>query len=151
MTAMLCPVCQQHQVIVEFEGVELDICLDGHGTWFDDQELHQLFESLEAPAELLALTKRFERVEDPSLGEKRRCPRCTTKMDHVRAPAEPEPVILDRCPHGHGLWFDDGELQQILTASGAEDSAALERIRQYLSAFEQGSSEESSVPEETQS
>jgi Zn-finger nucleic acid-binding protein len=35
-------------------------------------------------------------------------------MHKVLAADKDELVIIDRCPKGHGLWFDRGELSQIL-------------------------------------
>lgn len=39
---MQCPVCDQDLVIVEADGVELDVCAAGHGLWFDAGELQQI-------------------------------------------------------------------------------------------------------------
>lgn len=139
---MLCPTCRQPQLIVEFEGVELDLCLDGHGCWFDDQELRILLEELDAPAALAAFESRLRKVTAPDQGPRRPCPRCDAKMDHVQAPAGEDydaGPILDRCPHGHGIWFDQGELEQALTIGSSVDDPEFERIRAHLSAFESAS------------
>ena len=76
----------------------------------------------------------------------RRCPRCRARMDHVRAPAKPDPVILDRCPHGHGLWFDAGELDQVLAGELAEDDAAFIRIKEFMGQFAAPPSREGEQP-----
>ncbi|MBT8065246.1 MAG: zf-TFIIB domain-containing protein, partial [Gammaproteobacteria bacterium] len=57
------------------------------------------------------------------------------------------PVILDLCPHGHGIWFDDGELDQVVTAKLGAEHGALNRIRSHLSAFEQEADDESPAQE----
>jgi Zn-finger nucleic acid-binding protein len=36
-------------------------------------------------------------------------------MQKIHAGGENTPVIIDRCPKAHGLWFDRGELTQVLT------------------------------------
>ena len=110
---MQCPVCQKEQVIVEVDDVELDVCLDGCGIWFDAQELRQLFEVKGAPTQLHDLEQRLEELPRGEHGPVRRCPRCRGKMRHVRAPGPAGGVILDRCQRGHGLWFDPGEYEAI--------------------------------------
>jgi len=45
--------------------------------------------------------------------KKRRCPICNTKMKKVIIGTGPE-VLIDACPKGHGLWFDGGELGQVI-------------------------------------
>ncbi|MDH3211456.1 MAG: zf-TFIIB domain-containing protein [Myxococcales bacterium] len=132
---MQCPVCQMDQIIVEYDGVELDLCLDGHGIWFDADELRQLFESAGAPAMLQDLERRLVVLPRGEHGPKRRCPRCRGKMRHVAAPGRPADVILDRCRRGHGIWFDKGELEEILALELGEEDAALARVRAFLGSF----------------
>lgn len=138
---MQCPVCAEQQVIVEHEGVELDLCVAGHGIWFDDQELHMLLESAGTAGATKSLERTFQPIGGPSGEAKKPCPRCGVKMDHVQAPAEPTPVILDRCPHGHGLWFDQGELKSVLHKHAKDGDPALERVFEHLSAFETGAAD----------
>jgi Zn-finger nucleic acid-binding protein len=110
---MDCPVCEEPLIVVERESIELDHCPWCRGLWFDTGEL-----------ELLA--ERFEGVAGPDIAalqpvataeKARRCPRCSARMDKVRAGQVPE-VLLDRCPKGHGLWFDHGELGALLSQLG---------------------------------
>ncbi len=56
-------------------------------------------------------------------------------MRHVEAPGSSEQVILDECPKGHGLWFDDGELHEVLSSELDEGDEALGTIKQYLGSF----------------
>ncbi len=123
---MNCPACGQPQVIVEHEGVELDLCLSGCGTWFDAQELGMLL------GERAAALER-ELAARPRQGRGRRCPRCGGSMDLIAAPGGT--VILDRCARGHGLWFDDGELEQVLRGAAGADAAELARVADFLSRF----------------
>lgn len=122
---MDCPACGQPQVIVEADGVEVDLCLDGHGLWFDAEELGMLLGDGigELERELQAL---------PARGRGRRCPRCSRAMELIGAPGSG--VILDRCGHGHGLWFDDGELEQLLAFRGG-DGRLLARVADFLARF----------------
>ena len=122
---MECPACRQPQLIVEVEGVELDLCHKGCGVWFDAQELSQL---------LGAAAPELERaLQDlPTQGRGRRCPRCRKPMELILAPGGTA-VMLDRCSRGHGLWFDQGELEQIVRAQ--PEDAALARVSDFLSQF----------------
>lgn len=138
---MDCPVCHEEQIIVEVGGVELDMCLDGHGTWFDGQELRQLFEHVGAPELLQGLEQELRPHRDDSL-PRRRCPRCHRRMEHVTAPADPEPVVLDRCPQGDGLWFDHGELQSVLRAQVQDEDPALLKLQAYLLDFDRSNAPE---------
>jgi Zn-finger nucleic acid-binding protein len=132
---MQCPVCGQDQIIVEWKGVELDLCIDRHGIWFDGQELGQLFEVAGAPAVFHDLEDLLEELPRGQGGPVRRCPRCRVKMRQVRAPGAAEEIILDRCPHGHGIWFDDGELEEMVELQITGDEEALRRVRAFLLDF----------------
>jgi Zn-finger nucleic acid-binding protein len=43
----------------------------------------------------------------------RKCPLCRKKMQKVGIGHEPE-VIIDACPIEEGLWFDGGEVGQVI-------------------------------------
>lgn len=133
---MICPICKEMLVILEVQGVELDMCHDGHGMWFDRDELRQLFLGTAAPENLLELEERLERLPHREKGVKpRKCPRCMRKMWHVAQPGDGERIILDACPEGDGLWFDQGELEAILETnfSGTDDELAA--IKDHLGLF----------------
>jgi Zn-finger nucleic acid-binding protein len=127
---MQCPECREPLVIVESEGVELDLCAAGHGTWFDAQELGLLLTGAETG--LQDLDSRLAAL--PDQGAARRCPRCRRRMRQVGLPDVDGPV-LDRCPAGDGLWFDAGELRALLAAAGAAQDAALAPLVAYLDGF----------------
>jgi Zn-finger nucleic acid-binding protein len=109
---VICPVCRQQMIVVEHENIELDYCVRCKGVWFDASELDLLFRSLDLAqghdaASLMKLPKRRP-VEAP-----RKCPRCRKKMHKMMIGQEPE-VMIDSCVKGHGLWFDGGELGQVI-------------------------------------
>ncbi|NLX57386.1 MAG: zf-TFIIB domain-containing protein [Planctomycetaceae bacterium] len=133
---MLCPVCRKPMVIVEFQSIELDTCLDCHGLWFDAQELNHLFDLAGCPRHLHGrhdLAAQVDRL--PHVESRRRCPRCRRPLESVRAHSPADALILDKCPHGDGLWFDQGELESLLTARLGEDADALDRMRGFLGEF----------------
>gem|GEM_PF-776526 len=45
-------------------------------------------------------------------------------------PAPPREIVLDRCPRGHGVWFDPGELETLVqsAAHGEGEAAAVARF-----------------------
>lgn len=122
-------------MIVESDGIELDVCAQGHGSWFDAQELGLLLQAAageEAPdAALERLENRL--AEMPAQQAERRCPRCRRTLSQCALPGGTGPV-LDRCPVGDGLWFDRGELHALLETAGAEGEG-LTPLRSYLSGF----------------
>jgi len=53
--------------------------------------------------------------QPPSVAEApRRCPICGKKMEKVLVGPQSNTILIDRCKKGHGLWFDKGELQDVL-------------------------------------
>ena len=43
------------------------------------------------------------------------CPRCDAALHEIQVEHAGSPTLtLNKCPRGHGLWFDDHELQQLL-------------------------------------
>jgi Zn-finger nucleic acid-binding protein len=139
---MLCPACRDPLVILEVEDIELDACPHRHGLWFDAQEIHQLFTLAAVPEELRELETRLEALDDQR--GRRRCPRCRSVMEAVKAPRDPT-IILDRCKRGHGLWFDDGELVALLRCLLGEEDEPLLRIREFLGDFARPATESGDV------
>lgn len=119
---MKCPVCRVPTYVVEHDHIELDLCADCGGTWFDAGELELLLEDGAHTA--LAAAATDEAVRD--------CPLCRKKM--TKANIGPgRRVLIDTCPAGCGLWFDADELKE-LTADLAQDGWQVQpRVRKFLS------------------
>lgn len=95
-------------IVVEYNKIELDICVQCDGIWFDAEELALLLETLHLPGDELGLTPAKKTLE-----KARKCPCCRKRMEKVMI--EPsKAVMIDRCVKGHGLWFDRGELGEIV-------------------------------------
>ena len=110
---MICPACKSDMIVVEHSQIELDYCTNCHGVWFDSGELELLLESagLEGLEPLLA--NLAGSTEARSAEKKRKCPICTRKMRKTVIGQEPE-ILLDVCQQGDGIWFDGGELDQLV-------------------------------------
>jgi len=111
---MKCPACRKLMIVVEHEKIELDFCLNCSGVWFDVGELGLLLETMELEGDHVSLDSILTSPEAKSAEKKRRCPICGSKMKKSTVGHEPE-VLIDACPNGHGLWFDSGEVGQLIT------------------------------------
>ncbi len=118
----MCPVCRQPMVGFEFEGVEIDRCLECGGTWLDAGELEMLTDRAGVPSGELGAA-----LQGTAAGRRtgRRCPCCPRKLREIRIGPEPS-VVVDRCPWGQGLWFDKGEVKAVIRwfATGQEGVVA---------------------------
>jgi len=127
---MFCPVCRKVMIIVEHHRIEIDYCPQCGGAWFDASELElflqaaNLSEADFSPEVLLRLP---EVKESPHV---RKCPVCRRKMRDV-AIGEPA-IIIDVCKRGQGLWFDGGEVHQLLTQLAAKTSSGEGASQQVL-------------------
>ncbi len=115
-----CPVCHRKEmVILELDAVEIDHCISCGGVWLDAGELDLLL----GGSEKEEMVARLLRPIGATCTERRRpCPICGTAMMKCAAEECFPGLLLDRCPAGHGIWFDAGELQRLLSfpACGAE-------------------------------
>ncbi|HPO15612.1 MAG TPA: zf-TFIIB domain-containing protein [Candidatus Hydrogenedentes bacterium] len=111
---MNCPVCKEPMMVLEHASVEVDYCVECGGIWLDAGELDLLLGSRQITETILhAGDKTTVKKEKP-----RRCPICRIKMEkHTTGGSSP--VMYDRCGQGHGLWFDKGELAQVLEQGGS--------------------------------
>ena len=111
---MRCPVCKDPMIIVEYQRIELDYCTKCLGVWFDAGELELLAEHLSLDEGALCLQEIWA-LTDAKVAEKpRKCQMCGKKMRKVYVGEEPK-VLLDICPGRHGIWFDSGEVSQVLS------------------------------------
>lgn len=105
---MQCPVCKNSMVILELDKVEIDYCTVCKGIWLDGGEL----ELLSGSAVKKDKSSWYKSVKDVK-EKKYRCPICNKKMDKVEF--GDSKVIIDKCKNEHGLWFDKGELNTLLS------------------------------------
>jgi len=84
-------------LIVQLDGVEVDVCHECRGAWLDAGESAQLGAQPATQSQVVAETT-------PYL-----CPRCDQPLRQIRRNS----VKLEECTGGHGLWLDAGELAQL--------------------------------------
>jgi Zn-finger nucleic acid-binding protein len=131
---MICPACKSDMIVVEHRKIELDYCTSCRGVWFDAGELELLLESagLEGVEPLLAGLAGSNEAD--SKEKKRKCPICIRKMKKVLVGQKPE-ILLDICQRGDGIWFDGGELAQLmkqLAGKAGEKTSPQQEILAFL-------------------
>ena len=108
---MDCPRCpQEPMIILELRGVEIDYCPECGGIWLDEGELELLLEDRDEKGNVLQSLAVARHITE----ESRKCPVCTKVMEKVVCGSGEKKVLIDRCPKYHGLWFDKGELDDVL-------------------------------------
>lgn len=107
---MDCPVCKSAMITFELDDVEVDYCLDCRGIWLDAGELQMLLGDQSLTDQVM---NSFRRARDCK--EKlRRCPICRKKMHKMLVGDGETAKLIDMCRKSDGLWFDHGELTEIL-------------------------------------
>jgi Zn-finger nucleic acid-binding protein len=110
---MICPVCKYDMIVVEYHNIELDYCNSCKGVWFDSGELELLLKSYGLEEPKAFFDGIFNSQEAASPEKKRNCPICGRKMKKTAIGGQPE-ILIDVCHDKHGLWFDGGEVTQLI-------------------------------------
>jgi len=111
-------------ITLELADVEIDHCIECSGIWLDAGELELLLAAPEAAKKLIDSFK----VDRESTEKARLCPICDKKMQKVLVGQSPPALLIDRCPKGHGLWFDKGELQNIIDKAKLDKENKIQKI-----------------------
>lgn len=131
---MICPTCHNVTIVVEQDKVELDYCTNCSGVWFDSEELELMLELMGLEDSSPSMADLLSSPEAKTTEKKRKCPICNQKMKKVTIGREPA-VLIDRCPRGDGLWFDGGEVNELITQhleKSPAESDSQERILTFL-------------------
>ncbi|MBM4462000.1 MAG: hypothetical protein FJ012_01530 [Chloroflexi bacterium] len=138
---MECPACKGVMVVAEFQKIELDHCTRCLGVWFDAGELELLAERLARDGAVLTMDEIMALPAEEVVEKARRCPICGEKMLKVGLGSQPR-VLVDVCPRRDGIWFDHGELSQVIAQTrttqpaGATEAKPTRMIRFLGEAFE---------------
>lgn len=106
---MFCPSCKHPMLVLEFEEIETDFCSNCEGIWLDAGELELFLEDSKDKDELL---NSFS-VAKKNREKKVRCPICNKKMNKTLVSSDKD-IVLDECKNGHGLWYDKGEILEVI-------------------------------------
>ena len=106
---MRCPNCGELLIVLEIESIEIDHCTACGGIWLDSGELELLLEGAANKNTLMASLTTHKGAAE----EDRRCPICSKNLAPV-VYGEGDRVMLDVCPRNDGLWFDRGELSDVI-------------------------------------
>jgi len=121
---MDCPACQNPMITLELADVEIDHCVGCGGIWLDAGELELL---MDAPEKAKSLLASFQ--EGTSTSEKpRKCPICNKKMAKIVVGSAKPVLLIDKCRRGDGLWFDQGELKDILDRGQLDPDSKIQRL-----------------------
>ena len=121
---MDCPACKNAMITLELADVEIDHCTDCGGIWLDAGELELLLGDAEKSKQLLNSFK----IDTECAEKRRKCPICLKKMRKVIVGRAATVLTLDRCARGDGLWFDKGELQDILDRAKLDRGSKIQKI-----------------------
>jgi Zn-finger nucleic acid-binding protein len=110
---MICPACKSPMIVVEHKQIELDHCPECHGVWFDSGELELFLAPLNLENREQFASNMLNATEAKTSEKKRRCPICAQRMKKVVVGEKPS-VLIDVCRKADGLWFDGGEVGQLI-------------------------------------
>jgi Zn-finger nucleic acid-binding protein len=111
-------------IVLEIESIEIDHCIACGGVWLDAGELDLLLEGAANRDAMMASLQ----AQTGGQEEARRCPICTKGMEKVRYGKDSK-VMLDMCARGDGLWFDRGEINEVIEMG---DFPANHRVYQLI-------------------
>lgn len=110
---MICPVCKSPMIVVEHKKIELDYCPECYGVWFDSRELELFLDSLNLESRDQFVSSMLNAPEAKTSERKRRCPICARRMKKIVIGEKPS-IVIDACRRADGLWFDGGEVGQLI-------------------------------------
>ncbi len=126
---MECCRCGEEMLLVEYERIEIDYCPDC-GVWLDEGELDLLLGGAagDSPG-----ARPDGGASAPPSGEDApaKCPVCRAVMEKRRYD-DASSSVVDRCPRAHGIWFDRGELREIVKAHTASAEAGGPAVTSFL-------------------
>jgi Zn-finger nucleic acid-binding protein len=110
-------------ITFELADVEIDHCVRCGGIWLDAGELELLLDARKADRLLGSFREDRTAAEQP-----RKCPICGKKMAKIVVGTSQPALRIDECRRRHGLWFDRGELKQVLSQGQLDDESRIQRL-----------------------
>ena len=121
---MDCPVCKNVMITLELDEVEVDYCLQCGGIWLDSGELEMLLPNPRQADILLASFRQAKNCTETL----RKCPICLKKMQKILVGPSQSAKLIDKCRNGDGLWFDKGELQDVLEFGSFDEERRIQKL-----------------------
>jgi Zn-finger nucleic acid-binding protein len=107
-----CTLCGTALEEAVLDRVTVHDCPEGHGTWFEREELRRAKDNADRDVRWLDFDV-FSQASSSSAGSKP-CPRCAEPMKRETYPHSD--VTIDVCENDHGVWLDKGEFDTIVRA-----------------------------------
>jgi Zn-finger nucleic acid-binding protein len=104
-----CPRCREKMANTTRDGIEAHTCLYCNGVWVSGAALDGILARENNPPAKSALLAGCKHQSDNTAN--RHCPTCQHETLYQVAS---QGVELDLCPRCNGLFFDEGELKQVL-------------------------------------
>lgn len=120
---MDCPACKKAMITMELSEVEIDYCNECEGIWLDADELEMLLGDGEKTKGLI---KSFHKAQ--SSERQKKCPICDKKMEKIIVGDEKPMLMIDRCMKGDGLWFDRGELNDVIERAKLDEGNKIKQL-----------------------
>ena len=111
-------------IALELAEVEVDYCTGCGGIWLDAGELELLLDDSQNAKELLDSFK----IDSSSTEKRRKCPICLKKMKKIIVGTATPALLIDKCLRSDGLWFDKGELQDILNRASLDKDSKIQKL-----------------------
>ena len=111
-------------IALELQEVEVDYCTGCGGIWLDAGELELLLGNSHQTKQLLDSFK----IDSNCTEKRRKCPICLKKMQKIVVGPSTPTLLIDKCPRGDGLWFDKGELQDILNRAKLDKDNKIQKL-----------------------
>jgi Zn-finger nucleic acid-binding protein len=140
---VICPKCTGNFESHSLGEIQVEECTQCHGIWFDQGELRKAKDAADSDLDWLDIDiwkdqDLFHVAEHSML-----CPRCQVNMAAVQYGATG--VTVDTCPNCRGIWLDNGEFEQIISALEEQitkmsardyEKAALQEARELVAGKE---------------
>jgi Zn-finger nucleic acid-binding protein len=119
---------------LEHDKIELDYCVRCKGVWFDSNELELLFEKVNLKNCSLSIPDLINKIDEKIPENKYKCPICKKTMGKIKI-GDSSQTVIDICINGDGLWFDGGELIQLIKHTShniGQDVCAEQQVINFL-------------------
>jgi Zn-finger nucleic acid-binding protein len=115
-------------LVIEYDSIEIDYCVDCSGIWFDAGEIELLL----GPDFSDTINRLYNDPAAKTDEKSRKCPTCGKTMI-IRKVDESTSLLIDMCPNKGGIWLDGGEINQFvnhLSIDASKDDSS--RIMSFI-------------------